>query len=218
MLRPDKRARPIVLRMNVGDCLQVNFQNLLADDPSIGTGASLPFITKPDPNSANFNSPDYLTSQSVTRLAGVHVMGTELKEVIDDDASWVGRNPIGLVGPGEKKTYKFCAVGEGSHLPYSTAANIGYQDGFGGQLTQGLFGSVIVEPETAEWDRNEATKADIDEATYTAGQLPAGMTLAPKGNPQETFAFEGKTYKLWTLTRTGAGAFTAEVTETNLAR
>src|SRR5262245_42054770 len=35
MLRPDKRARPLVLRMNVGDCMQLYFQNLLANVPSI---------------------------------------------------------------------------------------------------------------------------------------------------------------------------------------
>src|SRR3712207_7617206 len=29
-LRPGKRPRPIALRMNVGDCLQINFTNLLA--------------------------------------------------------------------------------------------------------------------------------------------------------------------------------------------
>src|SRR5215212_11203310 len=29
-LRPDKRPRPLILRMNVGDCLEVAFQNLLA--------------------------------------------------------------------------------------------------------------------------------------------------------------------------------------------
>src|SRR4029079_8864988 len=28
-LRPDKRPRPLVLRMNVGDCLTINFQTLL---------------------------------------------------------------------------------------------------------------------------------------------------------------------------------------------
>src|SRR5437764_6579019 len=30
MLRPDKRPRPIVLRMNAEDCLDIRFQNLLA--------------------------------------------------------------------------------------------------------------------------------------------------------------------------------------------
>src|SRR5215469_10196283 len=35
-LKEGKRARPIVLRMNVGDCLQINFENLLANVPSVG--------------------------------------------------------------------------------------------------------------------------------------------------------------------------------------
>src|ERR1700730_14793495 len=122
MLRPDKRARPIVLRMNVGDCLQVKFTNLLADVPSLAPPPSLPFNpatlkTTDDPNPGP--SP---TSQSATRFAGVHVMGTELIEVIDDDASYVGNNPNGLVKPGDHRTYKFCAAGEGAFLLYSTAA------------------------------------------------------------------------------------------------
>ena len=41
MLRSDKRPRPMVLRMNVGDCLQINFQNLLAKVPWVeGCGRS----------------------------------------------------------------------------------------------------------------------------------------------------------------------------------
>ncbi|MBV9225384.1 MAG: hypothetical protein JOY85_15230, partial [Acidobacteriaceae bacterium] len=223
MLRPDKRPRPIVLRMNVGDCLQVNFQNLLADVPSIGTGASLPFNpaslkTNPDPdptNSQNPNAPQI--SQPATRLAGVHVMGMELKQDINDDASWIGRNPNGLVGPGQSKTYQFCAVKEGAYLLYSTASNVGGSDLFGGQLTQGLFGSVAVQPQRAEWYRSQVTRDDLDQATYNGGQLPPNMTLTPEGNPQQTFTSGGKTYKLWTLQKTGNGAFTAEVTQTNLA-
>jgi manganese oxidase len=217
MLRPDKRPRPMVLRMNLGDCLQVNFQNLLADVPSIGTGASLPFNpaslkTSPDPDPANS-----LLSQSATRLAGVHVMGMEEKQTIDDNASWVGADPNSLAAPNEKKTYRFCAAGEGAFLLYSTAATIGFQDGFGGQLTQGLFGSVMVEPRSAEWYRSQVTRADLDLATYNAGQLPANLHLAPKGNPQATFTSGGKTYKLWTLTKTGPGGFTLDVTQTDTA-
>src|SRR5258708_26369492 len=34
MLRPDKRPRPMVLRMNAGDCLTVYFQNLLNPVPT----------------------------------------------------------------------------------------------------------------------------------------------------------------------------------------
>ncbi len=223
MLRPDKRPRPIVLRMNVGDCMAVEFENLLANVPSLSLepgapgGPPLPYQagslkTQSDPNAAVSQ-----TSQSATRLAGVHVMGTESQEVIEDDASWNGRNPNGLVPPGQTITYKFCSVGEGAFLLYSTAANVGYQDGFGGQLMQGLFGALVVEPPTAEYYRSQVTRAELDETTYNAGQLPSGMSLAPKGSPQQTFTSGGQTYKIWTLTKTGAGGFTADVTQTNLA-
>src|SRR5260370_34659983 len=112
MLRIDKRARPLVLRMNVGDCLQINFENLLASAPSLSNQPPLPFNpaslqTTPDPDPAN--SP---TSQAATRLAGVHVMGMEARQNISDDASWNGANPISLAAPGEKRTYRFCSVEE----------------------------------------------------------------------------------------------------------
>jgi hypothetical protein len=147
-------------------------------------------------------------------------MGTELKQSINDDGSWIGGNPGAtgsLVAPGNSATYRFCGAGEGTFLLYSTAADIGYQDGFGGQLTQGLFGSLMVEPKGAEWYRSQVTKADLDNATYKANQLPAGMSLAPKGNPQQTFQLNGKTYKVWTLTKSGTGGFTASVTQTDAA-
>lgn len=216
MLRADKRARPIVLRMNAGDCMQVNFENLLLDKPAIGTGASLPFVPSSFKTTEDLNAANSPTSQSATRLAGVHVMGMELKQSIEDGASWAGANPNSLAGPGEKRTYRFCGVAEGAYLMYSTGATIGYANGFDGQLTQGLFGSVMVEPPGGEYYRSQVTRADMDAATYTANLLPANMKLTPKGNPQQTFSSGGKTYELWTLTKTGAGAFTAEVTQTNL--
>ncbi len=82
MLRPDKRARPLVLRMNAGDCLAVEFENLLAPIPSLApvpSNGSLPFLpsslkTQPDPNPVAST-----TSQSATRLAGVHVMGNRIE-------------------------------------------------------------------------------------------------------------------------------------------
>ena len=53
-LRPGKRARPIVLRANVGDCLEITFTNLLC------------------PSRRRFAPP---VEQPVTREAGVHVAG-----------------------------------------------------------------------------------------------------------------------------------------------
>lgn len=46
-LRPDKRPRPIVLRVAAGDCLTVNLTNLLAYQPTPTSTASTQRKTKP---------------------------------------------------------------------------------------------------------------------------------------------------------------------------
>src|ERR1041384_3354872 len=102
-LRPGKRPRPIALRMNVGDCLQVNLTNLLAADPA-------------DVNSfAANNAP-------ATRTASAHIMGLNLVGTIASDGSNVGQNPSSLVNPGASTTYTYLGQREGNHLIYSTAA------------------------------------------------------------------------------------------------
>src|SRR5678809_1077730 len=58
-LRSNKRPRPIVLRTNNGDCLQISFTNLLSPTPK----------SHKDPE-------DPLSDQPATRSAGVHVIGT----------------------------------------------------------------------------------------------------------------------------------------------
>src|SRR5689334_5719111 len=79
-LRLDKRPRPMVLRMNVGDCLRISFQNLLAS-------------TQRDEN------------QSATRWASIHAVGLQLTSSTLDDGSYVGANPNGLVDVGQSTTY-----------------------------------------------------------------------------------------------------------------
>lgn len=154
-LRSDKRPRPLVLRMNNGDCLRISFQNLLSPMPLLLGDPEFP-----------------LDRQPATRSAGVHVMGMELVGDITSDASNVGLNPPSLVGPGLSAVYTFAATREGNNLLYSTAATTG-GEGDGGTLSEGLFGSVNVEPRGAEWYRSQVTKADMDLAT-----LPP---LAPGG-------------------------------------
>ena len=224
MLRSDKRPRPIVLRMNVGDCINIKFQNLLADVPSL---APTPVITT---TSAGFNPASLKTgpdtgwatnanAQPATRMAGIHVMGMELKE-LQADGSWVGANPNSLAKPGESRTYSFCSVEENSYLLYSTGANTGVDNDLGGQLSQGLFGAITVQPRTAEWYRSQVTRQDLDLATYRANGLAANMHLAPKmsGGMQQTFTANGKTYSLWILTTgTGPGASKTDVTEVDQA-
>src|SRR6185503_13493828 len=93
-LRPDKRPRPLVLRMAAGDCLTVNFQNLL-------TNVSNPFNTGIPATTVD--------EQVADRFAGFHAQGMQLLASINDDSSMVGKNPGAagsLVAPGGRATYK----------------------------------------------------------------------------------------------------------------
>ena len=123
MLRPDKRPRPMVLRMNVNDCLEVRFQNLLCPLPSVFNGnvgnQRYPVQTAPGtaytPNQNRLILQDSQTvfdgisGQPATRLAGVHVMGLELVQAesppgtavaaVAADGSWVGANDEAAANP-----------------------------------------------------------------------------------------------------------------------
>jgi hypothetical protein len=147
-LKPYKRPRPLTLRMNVGDCLQILFQNLLS-------------AIRTDEDQPN------------TRTASIHVAGLQLVNGISDDGSNVGQNASSLVAPGGSAYYTLYAEREGSHLLYSTAATTGGQ-GDGGSISHGLFGAVNVEPAGSEWYRSQLTKADMAAATKgrTLGDQP----------------------------------------------
>jgi hypothetical protein len=147
MLRSDKRPRPIVLRVNEKDCLQVTFTNLLASPPS-----------------------PINQLQPVTRQASVHVNGMQLisgttqsgtTSGIAADGSNVGENGSSLVDPGKTATYKFYAGAQGTYLLFSTGATFGTNGSTAGQLTAGLFGAVNVEPQKAEYYRSQVTAADL---------------------------------------------------------
>jgi len=146
-LRPDKRPRPIVLRMNSGDCMRITFTNLLASSA--------------------------LKDQPATRSAGIHVIGMELLN-IGSDGSNVGNNPPSLVGSGASTIYTFTATREGNNLMYSTGATTG-GEGDGGTLAHGLFGSVNVEAAGAEWYRSQVTQQEMKWAT--TGSTPNGQPI-----------------------------------------
>ncbi len=144
-LRPDKRPRPLVLRVNVGDCLRIDFQNFLASQPT---------------------SPQ----QPVTRSASIHVTGLEPATAITDDGFDAGANPNGQVAPPDKMTYTLYAPAEGTYLLYSPAGDF---NGFNTtQQMAGLFGAVNVEPKGAEWYRSQVSQAALARAItgYQNGQ------------------------------------------------
>jgi hypothetical protein len=146
-LRADKRPRPMVLRMNVGDCLRISFQNLLSS-------------TRRDDN------------QSATRWASIHAVGMQLTSSTLDDGSYAGANPNGLVDVGQSTVYTLHAQREGEHVIYSAGALAG-GEGDGGHVNSGLFGAILVEPAGARWYRSQVTRQELDYAstgTTTLGQ------------------------------------------------
>ncbi|HEX9984249.1 MAG TPA: copper oxidase [Thermoanaerobaculia bacterium] len=166
-LREGKRPRPLVLRMNVGDCLEIRFQNLLASMP----------VDEEQPS---------------TRTASVHIVGMQLVGSIASDGSFVGKNPNSLAAVSGQKTYTVYGEREGGYLMYSAAAVTG-GEGDGGSTNAGLFGAVVVEPRNSEWYRSQVTAADLKlatvgttadghpiidyQATYPSGSLAAGPPI-----------------------------------------
>jgi hypothetical protein len=138
-LRADKRPRPIVLRVNEGDCLQVFFTNLLS-------------AARPNDNS------------TVTRTASLHVNGLDYVGSIASDGANVGRNTSSLAAPGESKTYTWYAKKQGQYLMYSMGAPAS-GEGDNGQPGLGLFGSINVEPKGSKWYRSQVTAAQLKAVT-----------------------------------------------------
>lgn len=159
-LREGKRPRPIVLRMNVGDVLQINFSNWL--------------------KTLNSQAPD-LTQQLAprpffvqkTRYAGIHVNGLELVGSIQSDGTWVGKNSgedkRGVVAPGELITYKLYARNTGTFLMSSGADTTVHQ------LNAGMFGAVNVQPRNAEYYRSQTTRRQMHAATIRKTPEDAGL-------------------------------------------
>ncbi|HEV2762170.1 MAG TPA: hypothetical protein VGV38_04170, partial [Pyrinomonadaceae bacterium] len=154
-LRDGKRPRPLTLRLNAGQKLQINFKNWLGQ------------------TRAHDNQP-------ATRTASVHVMGLQLANNISDDGSNVGQNPSSLVAPGGSASYTYYAEREGNHLMYSTAATTG-GEGDGGSLAMGLFGSVNVEPKGAEWYRSQVRASEMRYATVL--NADGSLKRTPGGQP-----------------------------------
>jgi hypothetical protein len=166
-LRPGKRPRPLVLRANQGDCLQITFTNLLREQPVWG--------------------------QPATRWSGIRIVGLSLVrafdadgqplEPIQADGSWVGANPPGIVPPGGRITYVYKGDAPGTYLLHSMPGNFGFEqesDTFNlqypqGQMTAGLFGAVNVQPRGAVWYRSQVSYDTLRQAT--SGHTPLGQPI-----------------------------------------
>lgn len=167
-LRSYKRARPIVLRASEGDCLQINFENLVIPYGS-GTSA-VP-----------------TTTQVSIHAQGMQLVKNQANQSINNDGSFVGVNNSGLANQNGTQTYTVLAEKEGTYLLYTT----GDTATTGQQLANGLFGSINVQPagvETrtnrswqSEWYRSQVTREDlelaIDRTKGNNGFTPLGQPI-----------------------------------------
>ena len=190
-LRADKRPRPIVLRANVGDCIEIKLTNNIP-------AANFKINNPNGGNPATFQTPE----------VSLHIQGMEWVNGPSDDGSFVGRNDSSLATPSPSpapspgtqwpsntQTYTLFAKAEGTFLMYST----GDTSSIGSHISQGLFGALNVQPATAEWYRSQITQADLKlvttgttadghpiinyNATYPAGSKYPDGTLIPANTP-----------------------------------
>ncbi|WP_018989387.1 manganese-oxidizing multicopper oxidase MnxG [Aromatoleum toluclasticum] len=166
-LRADKRPRPLVLRLAAGECLTVNLTNLL--HPTANPYAATPAIMTND-------------DQVADRNAGFFAQGMQAVNSIADMGDNTGKNMSALAAPGQTKTYTLYGEREGTFVVTSYGATFG-ADGTAGNITNGLFGQLIVLPRGGRAYRNVVSEEDLRLAadkngdgmlTAAAGELTAG--------------------------------------------
>ena len=172
-LRPGKRPRPIVLRANVGDCLQITFTNAI---PADGFKEFPPGSSQPSSAAVG------------TKEISLHIQGQEWTMGSQDDASFVGKNSSSLATapappappspmPPQTQVYKLFVKNEGTFLLYTTGDSVAEPTG---QISRGLFGALNVQPKGAEWYRSQITKQELDWATKKVNGNPV---RTPDGQP-----------------------------------
>jgi hypothetical protein len=179
-LRPDLRPRPMTLRVAEGDCLQVTLQNLLAPNPNPFRDPANPGGLLEPPNCPGGPPPGFLKCPVVVdeqvrdRYAGFNAEGMQLANGIEDDSSYVGRNPNSLVPQGGTRTFTLFAEKEGVFQVNSYGATFG-SEGLQGNTANGLFGAVMVEPRGGKPYRSQITEEEMRLATR--GSTPAGQPV-----------------------------------------
>ncbi len=172
-LRDDKRPRPLVLRVAAGDCLTVNFQNLVSPVPNARNFAVDRDGVGNDRNPVTADGtpqiPTSVDEQVADRRTSFHANGMQLRSAggILNDGSFVGANPSSLAEPGQRLTYNLYAEREQVYQVVSHGALVG-SDANQGNVANGLFGQIIVEPRGAKIYRNTVTEEELRLATRTA--------------------------------------------------
>lgn len=160
LLRPDKRPKPLVLRVAEGDCLTVNLQNLLATRANPRKGEVVPELQIDD--------------QVTDRHIGFKVTGMQAVNSIADISANTGKNGNFLLAPGASRSYKLYAEKEGVFVAISDGATFG-GEGTAGNISNGLFGQIVVVPKGGKTYRNTLTEEEMRLAT--TGRTQAGQPI-----------------------------------------
>lgn len=185
-LKPDRRPRPLILRVAEGDELRIRFQNLLADVQRVdgkaicegsggggaeaGAGAETEGAVEEQRHFTVPQPPD----DPCTRRAGIAIVG--MTPLDGGDPLQTGlREPL----PGDPVIeYRFRAGKAGSHF-FSSLGAVAGGEGDGGSLTHGLFGMVIVEPSGSRFYRSQVSHEDMQCAR---GEVAGSDCLSDPGD------------------------------------
>ena len=173
-----KRPRPLVLRGNAGDVLEITFTNkLMKVQPDISRCTLIdkhsPYAHLVDAKERidPIDPPEHEAELRTDIGETQHLPPADWPKtrsanlVIPGLVSLSGTDPrcngLQSIDPGESVTCRWKLENEGTHLFSSHGAPAG-GEGDGGSLTHGLFGVVIVEPENSKWYRSQITAAVLD--------------------------------------------------------
>jgi hypothetical protein len=209
-LRPDKRPRPLVLRVPAGSFLEITFTNLLTPTLSPLNAPVNPNNCPAGDNQVQCEQLLFNDNQVASRHAGVHIAGMQVVsaefnaapiDAINADGTFVGNNlsgPTGsggLVPSGGQITYTVYAEKEGAFLMTSHGATFG-GEATGGNIGVGAFGAVAVQPKDAVIYRSQVTEEEFRLADAANGLpldgKPDYEALYPPGEP---WLSEGKAGK-----------------------
>ena len=174
-LRPDKRPRPMVLRVAAGDCLTINLQNLLAYQANPNKhGVEEEGEEEGEVEGAQ-EAEGFVTDDQVnTRHVGLQINGMQPVSTIEDLAANTGRNGNFLLAPGTSRSYTIYAEREGAFAASSLGATFG-GEGTSGNMANGLFAQVVVVPKGGRTYRNAVTEEEMRLAS--SGRTPAGQPI-----------------------------------------
>ncbi len=193
-LKSYARARPLVLRGNVGDTLELTFTNsLLPFQPDLSkncrVSAESPYsnllgteLEAVDPAHAEREDAGVTAAKDArgndwpaSRGASIMIQG--VRPVNPEDTRCTG---LIALAPGETITCQWHLEREGTFMFYSSGAPAG-GEGDGGSIVQGLFGTVNVEPAGSQWYRSQVGQEDLDAAWPR--KIPGDVTDGSRNGP-----------------------------------